>query len=279
MPRLLLVVTLALLTAATGAPEAQAQLAEGSARTLAMGRAGTALRAEPWGRRNPATWSTVEARTAEAFASQAFGLSELRVVGVAAALPTAYGSFAANAQSYGYTDYRETTIGVGYARSVPLSSARRLHLGATVQYHAVSIPGFSAGSTIGVSVGALVNVAPGLDAGLEGRNLNRIGAEGLDAPLTTAPALSVGLAYRPSEQALILLDAEKDLDGFPLVVRGGVEIRPVDVLAVRVGVSASDPVRVSGGLGIRYDRFEADLAVEQHETLGITPALSLRARL
>ena len=45
----------ALLTLA--APAAQAQLAEGGARVLGLGRAGVALGGDAWGHTNPAAWA------------------------------------------------------------------------------------------------------------------------------------------------------------------------------------------------------------------------------
>ena len=275
---------LALLVAGllAGVP-AHAQLAEGGARALALGRAATALGGETWGEFNPATWAALDARRADLFASQAFGLSELRVVALAASVPTSVVTLAANARSYGFADYRETRVGLGLGRAVPLSGSRDLALGVLVQLHNVAIDGFGSTSTVTVSAGTQVEVLPGLRAGLHARNLSALGrstdAE-LATPLATAPALAVGLAYAASERTLVLLDAEKDLD-FPLAVRAGLEVGVVDVLVLRGGVQTAItgdgtvPTRLSAGVGIRSGPLRADVAVERHETLGFTPAVSV----
>ena len=257
-------------------PGARAQLAEGGARALALGRAATALGGEVWGQFNPATWSTLEHRTAALFASRAFGLSETTLAALAAAAPTRWGTPAVTARTYGFEDYRETHLGVGFARALPLSPTRRLHVGLHVRYDGVSIPGFGSKGAVGLSAGALVQVTGAVQAGLHARNLTRLAVSdsaSLEASLATAPALAVGLAYRPTPRALLVLDAEKDLD-FPLAVRGGVEVFPVEVLALRVG-AASAPVRFSAGVGVRTGPLRADVAVERHETLGLTPAVAL----
>lgn len=262
---------------------ARAQLAEGGARALALGRAATALDAEAWGEYNPAAWGALEGGTADLFASQAFGLSELRLVALAAAYPTPYAIVAGNARTYGGGDYRETRLGLGAARAVALSPTRTLGLGLQLQLHNVSIEGFGSASTVAVSAGAQVAVLPGLTAGLHARNVSRIGRGEEDdrtSPLSTAPALSVGLAYRAGPRALVLLDAHKDLD-FPLALRAGVEARVVDVLALRAGVqtgldgSGAVPTRLSAGVGVFAGPLRADVAVERHEALGLTPAVSV----
>jgi hypothetical protein len=268
---------------ALAAPGARAQLAEGGARALALGRAGTALEGEAWGEFNPATWAALGGGTADLFASQAFGLSELRVVALAAAYPTAFATLAGNARTYGGGDYRETRLGLGAARAVPLSATRRIGLGLQVQLHSVSIEGFGSSSTVTVSAGTQVEVLPGLTAGLHARNASRIGRseeDDLDSPLSSAPALAVGLAYRAGGRALVALDAYKDLD-FPLALRTGVEVQVVDALALRAGVqtgldgSGEVPTTLSAGVGVRAGLLRADVAVERHEALGLTPAVSV----
>ncbi len=94
-------------------PGARAQLAEVGARAMALGRAATALEGEVWGEFNPASWASLDRNTADLFASQAFGISELRIVALAAAAQTRYATLAANARTYGFEDYRETRIGLG----------------------------------------------------------------------------------------------------------------------------------------------------------------------
>lgn len=260
-----------------------AQLAEGGARALGMGRAATALEGELWGEFNPASPVGLDQNEAEAFASQAFGMSELRIVALAAAAPTRYATFSATGRSYGFSEYRETRIGIGAARGLPLSSSRQIDVGLSVQAHSISIEGFGSSTAISASLGAQVNVLPSLRAGLHARNISHVAQDDeaeLSAPLSTAPALAAGLAYKPTEAATIVIDAEKDLD-FPIALRAGTEIWVIDLLAIRAGFStglASDggsPSRISGGIGIRSGMIQADVAAEYHETLGLTPAVSL----
>lgn len=260
-----------------------AQLAEGGARALGLGRAATALEGELWGEFNPASVSSIDANSAEAFASQAFGLNELRVVALAIAAPTKYATFSAYGRSYGFSEYRETRVGLGVARGIPLSSSRQIDLGVNVQAHSISIEGFGSTTSVSASFGAQVDVLPTLRAGLHARNISHIVQDDeaeLTAPLSTAPAIAAGLAYRATDSATILLDAEKDLD-FPVAIRAAVEVWVMEMIALRGGFAtglSSDggaPSRLSGGIGFRSGMIHADVAAEYHETLGLTPAVSV----
>ncbi len=245
-------------------------LAEGGARALALGRAATALDGDVWGHYNPASWATLPGRAGAAFASQAFGLSELRIGAVAFAEPTRFGTFAATARTYGFSDFRETSLGLGFARAIPVSATRAVHGGLHLRYYGVSITDYGSAGTLGLSLGAMMEVVPGLQFGFLAQNVNRPGFSDLD-PLQAT--LDVGLAYEPIEEALVLFSVAKDLD-YPVSFRGGLEVRPVEELFLRAGFSTA-PVRFSSGVGVAVGILRADIAAERHEALGWTPAFGV----
>ena len=267
---------LAAVAAVTLAAPAQAQLAEGGARVLGLGRAGVALGGEAWGHLNPASWATLAEKRGALQASQAFGLSELRLAQLSAAAPTPVGTVALAARTYGFSERRETRVAVGLGRQIALSRSRRLDVGLSVGYESATTEGYETVGTPLLSVGLQGDVIPGLRAGLAGRNLIGIlrdGDEDVRHSLATVPTIAVGIAYAPSPRATLVLDAEQDLD-FGLSLRGGLEVFPVPILALRVGVS-DGPARFSAGAGIRAGALRADLAVERHESLGMTPAVGV----
>ena len=280
MPRTLRPAAGALLLLAVGtvlsAAPARAQYAEGGARTLALGRAGVALGGDAWGHLNPAAWASVEGGQAALQASQAFGLSELRLGALAAVLPTPVGVAALGARTYGFDEHRETRVVVGLGRTLPLSPTRRLDVALAVGYESAATEGFGSSGSVLVSAGVQGEVLSRLRIGLAGRNLLGI-VRGEDDDLrhsaATVPGVAVGLAYAASDRAVLVLDADQDLD-FGLSVRGGIEVRPVDALALRVG-AGSEPVRFSAGAGVVVGPLRADLAVELHQELGMTPAVGV----
>ncbi len=267
---------LALVLAALAAGPAQAQYAEGGARALAMGRAGVALGADAWGHTNPAAWAGLDERRAALQVSQSFGLGELRVGALSAAAPTRIATVALAARTYGFSERRETRVKLGTGRRLAISPSRGLDVGLAAGIETASVEGYGSETAVLLDLGVQGDVLPGLRAGLAGRNLLALARDD-DADLrqsaATVPGLTVGLAYRPSDRATIALDADQDLD-FGLSVRAGAEVLLVPALALRVGVS-SEPVRFTAGAGFQAGRLRADLAVEGHETLGLTPAVGV----
>lgn len=256
--------------------EAVAQLvplAEGGARSLALGRATTALGGEVWGLHNPAAWAELDRPEVGVFVSQAHGMSELRTASAAVAYPTAFGTPTLAARTHGFEDFRETVLGIGFGRSVPLSATRNLHAGAALRATTVSIPTFGSATALGLSLGVIAEVVPGVHLGAHALNLNRPQLSDAD-PLETR--LDAGLAWTAHPRARLLLAASKDAD-FPLSLRGGVEVLPVEALALRAGF-ATEPTRFSAGVGWRFAMIRADVAVELHEVLGMTPAFEVGVR-
>ncbi|MEM6288548.1 MAG: hypothetical protein AAF845_15530 [Bacteroidota bacterium] len=263
-----------------GATPAAAQYAEGGARVLGLGRAGVALGAEAWATTNPAARSGLDAPRLGVQASQAFGLSELQVGTLAAAAPTPVGVLGLGARTYGFDERRETRLTVGIARPIPLTATRALDAGLVVGYEAEATEGFESRGAVVVSAGVQGQLLPGLRGGLAGRNLLglfRTEEDDLRLGAATVPGLTAGIAYAPSERATLVLDADQDLD-FGLSVRAGAEVVPVDVLALRIGVS-TEPTRLSAGAGVRLGGLRADVAVERHEALGLTPAFGVEVSL
>ncbi|MDT0630637.1 hypothetical protein [Rubrivirga litoralis] len=256
-----------------GAGRAEAQLAEGGARVLALGRAGVAIGAEPWGHTNPAALAGLGGPRIGLQASQAFGLGELGLASAVAALPTPLGVVGASGRTYGFSERRETRVVAGVARGVRLGVGRRLDVGVSAGVESAVTEGFESATTVLVGAGLQADLAPGLRAGLAARNLLGLRGDDLGASASTVPGVTVGVAYRPSPRALLVLDADQDRD-LGLSVRAGAEAALARVLVARLGVSTG-PVRLAGGVGLSIGALRADVAVERHESLGFTPAIGV----
>jgi hypothetical protein len=276
----LLVVGGGLLLLPPAAVPASAQTAlsmEGGARIAALGGTGAALTG-PGAWTNPAGPATLDGRTAAFYATQGFGLSELRLGTLRYAEPLAgWGTVAGSARTFGFDAFRETAFALSYARGFSLGTARRVHAGVRARYYRLSLgdasDGASYGSagTLGLSAGGVVQLVERLTLGATAVNLNAPAYT--DSGPGLAQTLAVGLAYRPADRLLVTAAAHKDLD-FPLSVRAGLEATPVEALAVRVGVSTR-PARLTAGVGLRVEWLRGRLAFERHRTLGWTPAAEL----
>lgn len=246
---------------------------EGEARAAALGGASTALTHAPMGYANPASWATFSGRAVSFFAFEAFGLAALRLAAAAYVEPTSLGAFAIGAQTFGFDDYRETHLHAGFGRGFGLGTTRRFHVGFSLRYHRVSIPGYGKAGALGLGLGGLVEVWPSVLVGFQATNFHVPKLAGREE---LARSLALGLAYSPVEQALVVLDVYKDVR-FPLSVRAGVEIQPVTSFVLRAG-AATEPSRFTAGAGVRLGTIVADVAGERHAVLGWSPAVSFGLR-
>ncbi len=244
---------------------------EGGARAMALGGAATALPAHVWGVANPAAWATLPARAVAFHAGQAFGMSALRLGAVQYAEVRTWGAVAGGARTFGFDDFRRSAFHVGYARGFTLGTTRSFYGGLALRYYQLSLGGgYGSAGAVGLSAGGLARLLPSLHLGFHAANLNAPKAGGRAALPQT---LAVGLAYAAGERFLVLLDAFKDLD-YPVSVRAGLEVHPVEALALRVG-AATQPTRFSAGVGVHVGALRAHVAPEQPPALGWSPAAPL----
>jgi hypothetical protein len=205
------------------------------------------------------------------YARQGFGLTALRYGATHAAVPFAWGTLSGGASTFGFEDYREVHLSTGYARSFRFGTSRSIHMGVTARYYHTSINRYGSAAALGLNAGIVVSLLRSLHLGAHATNLSGSTlVESESIPRT----LAVGLRYRALRQIRVLVDVFKDIR-FPTTVRGGIEVHPVSVLALRVGMTTT-PVRFMGGIGVHLGPLHADVAAEQHQELGWSPSASLR---
>lgn len=241
----------------------------GHARSTGLAHATTALATDVGVHANPAARSASSKRELTLFARQSFGLEALRYGAAHWVRPSRVGSFSMGAGTFGTDAYREVHLNAGYARAFSFRTSRRLHAGVNLRYYHTRVDGYGQAGALGVHLGLLVEVLPGLDFGAHATNVNQPALVEDDSLPRT---LAVGLSYEAERRVRIVADVFKDV-AFPLSMRGGLEVRPVEVFQVRAGV-ASNPTRFTAGAGVSVGALQADLAAEQHQELGWSPAAS-----
>ena len=242
----------------------------GGARASALGYASTALTTASGVHGNPAAAARRSHRVVSFFAREAFGLSALRYGSVAGTWPAAWGSVSGGASTFGGDGYREVHYSLGYARGLSFGTSRHVHLGLTGRYYHTRIDGYGSTGAVGLHLGLLLPLLSSLDLGAHATNVNGPSlVEGEPLPQT----LSVGLQYRAGDDLRVLVDVFKDR-AFPAALRGGLEVRPLSLIALRAGVTTA-PTRFTGGIGLHLGWLQAHVAAEQHAELGWTPSASL----
>jgi hypothetical protein len=145
-----------------------------------------------------------------------------------------------------------------------------LHFGLAGNYNHISFgEDYGSGGAIGVDIGVAAEITSNLWIGAKTININRASYKGIreDLPRETA----IGFSYALNELALFAFDVVKDVS-FPVAYRGGVEIKVIDNLKGRVGITTA-PSTYSLGFGYGREQWDINFAVQKHEVLGFSPGL------
>jgi len=238
----------------------------GSARSAALALASTADIRSTGVHVNPAVPAAQREPSVTFFARQPFGLTELRHASVATAIPIRpiFGHMGAG--TYGFEAYRETFLSAGLSGSMPVGTSRPVFVGIGVTYHHLAITDYGSEAAVAVDAGVLVPTLPVLVFGVHARNLGGASIGGDPLPRS----LAVGIQYDAGQRARLLVDVFKDVS-HTWSLRGGLEISPVSVLALRIG-AARHPAIFTTGIGVNVGPIRADVAGERHTTLGWSPS-------
>lgn len=236
------------------------------ARGLALGQATTALPDYSWSLfSNPALLNS-DAVEAGFYGLRNYGFVEITDMSAMGSYPTKYGVTALGFHRYGDNLFNETRIRLGYK-----NDWQNLHFGAVINYNHISFGGdYSAISAVGLDLGIAAHVTEELWIGARATHVNQPSyGDGEDLPRE----LAVGFSYSLADAALFTMDVVKDVR-FPVSYRGGLEVKVIKEVIGRVGVT-TEPVTYSFGLGYGKDKWEVNLAVQNHVDLGLSPGFDL----
>ena len=204
------------------------------------------------------------------FAGQKYFVNDIRNIAVGVAAPSKLGTFGLNIHYYGFEGYNEQKIGINYARKL----AQKLSLGIQMNYIGFRIPEYGTKGLISAEIGIRSEVLKGLIVAAHIANPIRIEVvDGEKLPTV----FKFGVAYLPSKKVTITGEVEKDIE-FPASVKFGLEYQIADPFFIRVGVG-SKPSLFNFGFGfVIKEKLNIDAAASYHQTLGFSPALSIRYR-
>lgn len=257
-----------------------------SARATGMSNAVVAINADVWAPYyNPAglaelhhyqVASAVQRLFNQAFLQNAF-------FGASMPLPGKYGTIAVNFEFFGvkYNGAalsRENTFTISHGFYLLNDIHSSLSFGYNVHYYYWDLGQSIENRKLG-SAGTI-----GLDVGLQGTLYHRFYG-GVFAYNINAPALGkytkfdlpqrivAGVAYRPITQVITSINLDKTI-GFDTQVLGGIEFRPTQWLALRVGAGTA-PNRVSAGIGLMFKGIVIDYSFQNHPVLPETHKIGL----
>lgn len=224
---------------------------------------------------NPALMSTDE-NTVSFYGMRYAGFSELTDMAAAITLYTSHGTFGAGAHRYGFELFSENRFLLGWKYTI-----ERLHIGTVLTYHHIHQGGgYGSAGALGVDIGLMAEIATVLRFGARATNINQPAygssgnGNGNGLPGEYLPReLAAGLTYSASEALKISAELVKDVK-FPLSFRSGVQIGLIPALHLRGGFTTR-PGTWSTGLGYAFSRFSVNIAMQQHEVLGLSPGMDL----
>lgn len=240
----------------------------GGARSLGMADTNLGLRGIDAAFGNQAGLAFTEKLSAIATGQRRFALNELSTVGIGIAYPTGSGTFALQAQYFGFESFNEQKIGLAYARKL----GKKFALGAQISYLSTRIAQYENSGLPVFEIGLQSAISKSLT--LSAHLINPVAPEITeDEPLPTT--LRIGLTYRPSDKLLLSAQADKDVD-FAARFRSGIEYSVSSLLYLRAGL-ATNPSLISFGFGAKLENgLGLDIGAAAHQVLGFMPGIGLR---
>jgi hypothetical protein len=199
-----------------------------------------------------------------------FAQGDIRSGFIGYARPFQQGGVGASIHYFGNGYLSQSKLGLAYGRPF----GKNLSAGVQLNYLRWQIPDNGAVNILSFDAGFQAILSPSVLAAVHVYSPWQVeSVEG--EPLPTL--LRAGLRWQLDKHILLATEVEKDID-FPTNVRAGLEYKPNEVLYLRAGVQTR-PGRYSAGIGVQIiPKVRLDLAVDFHQQLGTTPAISLSYR-
>lgn len=203
-----------------------------------------------------------------AYAERRYMLPDLNQFTTIAALPTSSGTFALQADYFGFTSFNESQIGLAYARRI----SNQIDIGVKFNHHSVQAAGYGKASAIHFEAGTIFHLTEKVHTGFHvynplssklGKNVNE----------QLASIYKVGLGYEPSKQVVISGEIVKQ-QNLPVSVIAGLQYNVHEQLNVRGGISTGTN-DMYFGVGLALGLATISINTSYHPQLGFTPGFLL----
>ncbi len=198
-----------------------------------------------------------------------FLLKEMSLNALSVVIPSKRGSFSANISYFGYSQYNEKKVGLAYG--MPLG--KRFAIGVQMDYLNTSIGrDYGSAGAFTFEIGLMAKISDELSLGAH--LFNPIQAKlNANSDERIPPLMKLGLQWKLDKNFTAAVEAQSDIQ-HPLIIRGGLEYRIMNILYTRIGIS-NNPTIFSFGVGLQMKSFRLDFSSSMHQVLGYSPQLSL----
>lgn len=239
------------------------------ARAAALGGASVTLADVYSAQNNQAGLGFVKNISAGAYYENRFLLKQLGYSSLTAAMPIKKGTFGLAFNSFGYSAFRQSKLGLGYGMKL----SENFSAGVGLNYLSYTIGDiYGKASAFSVELGLQGKLSKQVTVAAHVYNPNR--AKITEYNNEKIPStLKFGIQYTFSKQLLILAEAEKSTYT-NINFKGGVEYAPAKEFFIRAGMN-SYPTQAAFGIGVNLDGLKVDLSSSYHNILGFSPQVGL----
>lgn len=199
---------------------------------------------------------------------QRFLNSDIRHIGLVAAMPSSLGAFGLLVQSFGFDTYNEQKIGLAYGRKL----AENFAVGIQFDYLNTRIPEYGNQGILTFEGGIQAEVLENFWLGASIFNPIRTQEQDSIGVVNTTK-FNFGCSYTFSKKILLAAEVEKDFQE-NAAVKVGLDYRIVEPISLRLGIGTA-PTLNSFGIGIHLKQIRLDFAASYHQILGFTPTFSM----
>jgi hypothetical protein len=243
---------------------ASAQSTLGAA-SLAMGQSGVALSGSEWSVFNNIALMPTDHNHISFYGYQFAGISEITDMALAGTFQTGFGTLGIGIHRYGFNLFNENRFLAGYKYS-----EGNVHFGASASYtHIFQGEGYGSAGAIGLHLGIAAEPIQNFTIGIRATHINQPSYANTDEELPREVA--GGISYLFANESAITTELVKDTR-YPVSFRTGLQIRLIPSFYMRTGLT-TEPSTWSAGFGYRPEPWSINIAIQQHNPLGLSPAL------
>lgn len=250
------------------------------ARSAGLGNSSVALTGFWAGFNNQAGLADVKNISAGLFYQNRFIVKEMGFAAAAFILPVRSGNFGVQFNWFGYSKYNEKKIALGYGRKFGKSFSAGIQLDYLSTYIAED---YGTKNLFTFELGFKASITG--DIVIAGHLFNPIPVYVQKEFNDKVPTVfTIGAAYYISKEFLITLETEKNSEFKPLI-RGGMEYRIIEQIAVRIGYSTLPSMTGSTsfsiasvytfGFSLNLTRTDIDFSSSYHNVLGWSPSVTV----
>jgi hypothetical protein len=240
------------------------------ARSFAMGQASVAL-IDNWSvSNNHAALALLSQNTASVYYENRFSNTDLSTKSFNLSLNNKYGGFGLSYSQFGFNLFKETKIGISYARSL----SKNFWAGVKIaQIRKKQSTENGSQNKYIFEIGLLSEIITDFYLGFHLSNPTQEKFSTWEQVDKIPTIGRLGMMWKLSEDAMLTSEIQKDLNG-GLQFKGGIEYSINEKIFLRAGFH-NHPSTISMGIGLNFNSLRTNLAFAKHPVLGYTPTADI----